>query len=804
VDVEENMFVAVQALKRSWIDHEAFVAACEDWATNKSDPIGGILVRQGCLSEDQRKTLEAAATFARGQQALKAELGKIADADVRDAMRLLNDRDIQQTMAGLAPTAGIRMDAPRAAVGTLRRYELTREYSEGGLSRIWLARDANLHRDVILKELHPDLCGSAEVRGRFLNEAQIKGQLEHPNNVPGYELGPRDDDQPPYYTMRFVRGRTFEKAIQDFHGKESKAGRVLEERELIGTFLGVCNAIAYAHSRGVLHRDLKPQNVVLGDFGEVILLDWGLAKVVGAEDEDRSGVEIPDSHDPQMTAAGSVLGTPSYLAPELAMGAAGDVDERTDVYGLGGILFELLTNRPPHTGANTGEVIRSVIANDSPRALDVDGTVPPALDAICARAMAKDPGERYSDAKALAADVRRWLADEPVGAYREKWTARIRRWSRHHRGATAIGTVLLVSLALALVNLGWQKSRAIDHEMESLGAQTREQSGRLGALIDTLRDDAKYLADHDDVRKILGSTDTDAPGTTASAKKDLQGVFLEFLRHRTNYLQARLLGPDGHELVRVERDGAAEGRARGDSLRPAEKLGDKSKSTYFTDAIKLSSGQVYLSAVELNREGGEVEVPDLPVIRAAVPVRLDEAVGSAPVMGVLVINVDFRPLFRMLQGTTRDGQAPHVVCVTNDAGWFLWNPDAPRHTYGFDRRAELQGQPGYRMQSVYPELAPFFGRPHGSSSVRIVSGEGAARRAVNVYRLSMDGGGHRSHLGLAIVAPYAEIEKRAKAAYEVPMYTSIALGIAFLALLIALLLHERRMARALKDEADPS
>src|SRR5262249_24470943 len=160
-----------------------------------------------------------------------------------------------------------------------------RRHATGGIGRVWLARDASLGRDVALKELRPERAGQPAVWARFLREAQVTGQLEHPGIVPIYELGRRPQDNQPFYTMRFVRGRTLAEAVATYHQRRARGeAGPLELRDLLVAFVGVCNAVAYAHSRKVLHRDLKPANVVLGDYGEVMVLDWGLAKVAGHPD----------------------------------------------------------------------------------------------------------------------------------------------------------------------------------------------------------------------------------------------------------------------------------------------------------------------------------------------------------------------------------------------------------------------------------------------------------------------------------------------------------------------------------------
>ncbi len=315
------------------------------------------------------------------------------------------------------------------------RYELDKEIGAGGIGKVFLALDTHLGREVALKELldasggHPD-GETARVSGtrsplelRFVNEARITGQLEHPGVVPVYELGRRPDDRV-YYTMRLVRGRTLEEALAE----RDLLGRL----ELLPHFVDLCNTVAYAHSRKVIHRDLKPGNVMLGDYGETVLLDWGLAKVRGAQDPQEQALEdeiqrLKDAS-PLATVAGVPIGTPGYMSPEQALGNLDEVDERSDVYALGAILYQLLTGRPPFEGETALDVIKAVVRGESRPAEEVEPRCPAELTDIARRAMQMDRTERYADAQALAADVGAFLHGGIVGAHRYSWAARLWRW----------------------------------------------------------------------------------------------------------------------------------------------------------------------------------------------------------------------------------------------------------------------------------------------------------------------------------------------------------------------------------------
>ena len=385
---------------------------------------------------------------------------------------------------------------------------------------MWLARDSSLGRQIALKELRPDQTDNSIVCSRFLYEAKITAQLEHPGIVPVYELG---EGGVPVLHHAFRAGPYFKRGNSGL-SQEAAAGEAdsVEKVELLTAFVNVCHAVAYAHSRGIIHRDLKGQNVVLGDFGEVMVLDWGLAKRVGP-DQQAGGFEqeeavieaapapnpdapgltaamatsgtydsactpddsatLPDSKDhrsdlapnsaagsnghangdtnpssngsashrsnsssygnrqtkresgagPEGTMQGQLLGTPAYMAPEQAQGRHDLVDERTDVYGLGAILYEILTGRPPFIAPKTSEIIRKV-CNEAPTPpRQILPEISQSLEGVCLKALRKPSGERYATAAELAQEVQRYLADEPVQAFAEPWTTRVLRWARHTR-----------------------------------------------------------------------------------------------------------------------------------------------------------------------------------------------------------------------------------------------------------------------------------------------------------------------------------------------------------------------------------
>jgi serine/threonine protein kinase len=422
-DADRNLLFGVLALQLDLLDAQQFADACAGWAVSKTAALGDWLVARGWLTPADRDEVERLL----GRKVKKygdagAGLRAAADAGaVRQALDGVPGPEVRQSL-GLPPADGKAVPPTKTFLPEQSRFALSRVHKEGGLGRVWVARDGRLNREVAFKEIKPVHAASPEARRRLLQEAQITGQLEHPNIVPVYEFGRWPASDEPFYAMKFVQGQTLSESVAAYHearraGGPDGPGR----RQLLSAFVSVCQAVAYAHARGVIHRDLKPANVVLGQFGEVIVLDWGLAKVLGEPEADGGLPQVALSEEvaAEMSSGRGLLGTPAYMAPEQADRRLDLVDRRTDVYGLGAVLFEVLTGRPPHEGTDTDEVCRRILSEETPRARAAEPSVPAALDEVCARAMAKDRAQRYAGVTELAEAVRRWLDDEPLAAYRD-------------------------------------------------------------------------------------------------------------------------------------------------------------------------------------------------------------------------------------------------------------------------------------------------------------------------------------------------------------------------------------------------
>ncbi len=368
------------------------------------------------------------------------------------------------------------------------RYTLVSHHAKGGMGRVLIVHDEHLGRNIALKELLPmgtsgggsdkptPIRQSASLIARFLQEARITSQLEHPAIVPVYEMGRREDGTL-YYTMRLVRGKTFSAALRECAGLDARLA-------LLSNFVSLCQAIAYAHSRGIIHRDIKPANVMLGQFGETVVLDWGLAKLRDAEDihvedikETLNSFEVGGDSPEPMTAYGRALGTPHYMPPEQAAGLIDEIDERSDVYSLGAVLYEILTGTTPHSGKNTREIIEKVLHEAPLPVLQTTPDAPPELAVICEKALNRGAADRYQSASELAAEVERFIQGSLVRAYRYSLRQILAHYYTKHRPLinTALACTVLLVAVVAASYVSILHARNREHE-QRLVAETARQN----------------------------------------------------------------------------------------------------------------------------------------------------------------------------------------------------------------------------------------------------------------------------------------------------------------------------------------
>jgi serine/threonine protein kinase len=328
------------------------------------------------------------------------------------------------------------------------RYELRGELARGGMGVVYLARDRELDRDVALKVVAAEPA-DPRATARLRREARISARLEHPGIVPVHDVGSLPDGRV-FYAMKLVSGRRLDDLVRD--------GVALRER--LRLLLRICEPVAFAHAHGVIHRDLKPENVMVGRFGEVLVMDWGVAR--HREERGRSDHEggasdpLPAEPDPSLTAHGTVLGTPAYMAPEQARGEVERVDARADVYALGAILYFMLTGHPPGRQPASPDASTKTRPHGArpvrllpPR--DITPEVPRPLEAVCLKALADDPAHRYGGVADLAADLARFLEGEPVAAFPEGLARRAVRLARRYQAAILLVLAYLVMRVVLLL-----------------------------------------------------------------------------------------------------------------------------------------------------------------------------------------------------------------------------------------------------------------------------------------------------------------------------------------------------------------
>lgn len=290
------------------------------------------------------------------------------------------------------------------------KYTFVKELARGGMGTVYLAEDRELNRLVAIKVLNtPEM--TDDLRGRMVREAQIIARLEHPGIVPVHDVGTLPDGRV-FYAMKYVRGSRL----------DEYAAQNTSVRDRLRKFQAACDAVAFAHAHGVIHRDLKPQNIMIGSFGEVLVLDWGVAKILG-----KRNMVVSLEADPPLvpknvadTSHGTIIGTRDYMSPEQARGEIDKLDERSDVYSLGAVLYFLLTNRAPQSASLA-------------RPRTVNPKVSKQAEAICLKAMSPEMNARYATAAELSRDVGRLLDAEPVSAYRENVVEKAGRWAGKNR-----------------------------------------------------------------------------------------------------------------------------------------------------------------------------------------------------------------------------------------------------------------------------------------------------------------------------------------------------------------------------------
>lgn len=508
---EYELLCGIVAQQLGCVTETDVIRAFAQWRQDKSIPLVEILQRAGALDSGHREAIE---------QAIKRQLD-LHDGNAQRSLAALRpspslcdaitgfDEDLDSIVSWLTSVHSkhdlddrgderLTVDRDNAVsdLSESDRYEITREHARGGLGKVFVARDKQLEREVALKQILPAFSSDSGCRHRFLLEAQITGSLEHPGIVPVYGLGVQPDGHL-FYAMRFIRGESLGTALKQFH--RDRPDYHLALRKLLRRLVGVCDAMHYAHSRGILHRDIKPDNIMLGPYGETLVVDWGLARLMEkpGDQSDRLANERtlhPTSDNQSIsTRWGTLVGTPAYMSPEQALGWHDALTPASDVYSLGATLYTVLTGLPAFADPSLEQLILRVQQGKFTRPRAIQRSVPKSLESICLKAMATSPNDRYRSARELAEDLEKFLADEPVSALRESWWTRVGRWTRRHRGAAGALMAALIALLVGLVILA---------VILSLAGQ-KERGLRLIAEQESQRADANFELAHGAIDRYL-------------------------------------------------------------------------------------------------------------------------------------------------------------------------------------------------------------------------------------------------------------------------------------------------------------
>ncbi|MBI5093861.1 MAG: serine/threonine protein kinase [Candidatus Hydrogenedentes bacterium] len=570
-DRDRNLLFGLLAAQLRRVSATSVASATKAWESDRTRDLPDRLVDDGALSEDERSMLLGLVERAIEQPDDEA-------GATRDALGSITWVETTRAESG--------SDAPCRSVDSLvtfpavdecpGRYLPVAEYARGGMGRIVLVRDQHLARDVALKELLPGrkhgrpAPGSAvspPLAARFVQEARITGRLEHPSIVPIYELGRRADGTL-YYTMKLVRGQTLSKAIRS-------AGSLERRLRLLPHFLDLCQAIAYAHSCGVIHRDIKSENTMVGEFGETVVIDWGLAKSADRNDSQAESINLTGEGDETDSGNGSeidttdgkVMGTPVFMAPEQASGHLDKVDERSDIYSLGAVLYELIAGTPPFTGPTSKAVIEKVIRGRYIPIPIIEPAAPAELVAICSRAMQQDREQRYQSSKELAEEISRFLSGALVRSYDYRVREHLKRFARRYRA------ILLTAAAAALLLAGlgvFYNVRLVESRDEA--RESRDRAQEYARQADAERNHAEHdnyytriaLAERsiresqtDQARKILLDCPVRFRNWEWGRLEQLCDQAYRTLDGHARGVNATSSGPSGSPLVTANQDGTA-------------------------------------------------------------------------------------------------------------------------------------------------------------------------------------------------------------------------------------------------------
>ncbi len=661
---ERDVVFAAQVVQAGFVSERELKKAVSTWTIHGEDSLATHLIRVGVIDETQKRQVEELVNHVIADSNImeikRAQTGTKSGSTGSSVIENLDGSGKMGRLLGYSADTISHDDKDQRIVSG--RYLLVKKLGQGGLGTVWLARDEMLKRYVAIKEIRKGVVQQTAAVRRFQREAELTGRLEHPSIVPIYQFGTDERQDHHFYVMRFLGKQTLHDAILEYHERlEAGEDTTLLLHSLLNAFTNVCQAIAYAHSRKVIHRDLKPENVALDHYGQVIVLDWGLAKLIGDEGMIEGAQVIAENDEGhQGTMAGQILGSPMFMAPEQAAGRNEEIDERTDIYGLGAILYTILTGVPPHqsrsnssqgSGSNIASVLSSIVSQPSPRVHDLRPDLPPGLDAICARAMAKRRYGRYQSASELAEDVQRYTAGEPVSAYEENIWQKAQRWIATHRRLSQVAAVLLTVFLVVAVNSviaarrDWLAEKQT--HFETIRGHAYQLSDNIKSPTLTLMRNTRFMASIPPVQGIINAKFLREGESEEVWQARIEKIYNGILAANPEYVDIWFLYYDQvtgsiEELHRQERSQNDLGSIR---TLPASRLRSLPVNESLKSLFDLKPGDVLITRENLfsNLQETKEELEVAPnQLSAAIPV-FDEVKGE--LFGAVGIDLNLEAIF---------------------------------------------------------------------------------------------------------------------------------------------------------------
>jgi serine/threonine protein kinase len=622
---DRNFLFALVAYQNGYITIEQFFAAAQIWNKDPKKDIGDILVERKFLDDVERFNIQGIVEDRLRRQggidnslSFVVENGSVPQGE--DLPEAWQEKFSQITKVS---DDSVKSPVSKPTSGpSIHRYLFRRPIGEGGQGIVWEVDDTELGRRIALKKVHPKHANNPLYKGMLIEESRNTGRLDHAGIVPVYDLG-QDDEGNPFFTMQLIKGEKLADRVKSIkHETLSRQEFLAKIRPLLRHLIAACNTLQYAYDQfKVIHRDLKPENIMVNRYGETVVMDWGMGKAVEDMtqlDEASSMLFVPVSGSGsgvERTQVGSVKGTLGYLSPEQAQAMNNNLDHRTDIYGLGATLYRILTGTVPYSGTSVEEALNRARLNEFVRPRERNWKIPKELEAICLKAMATLPSDRYQKATDMGMDLENWIAGEPISVVPDTLLKKSERWLRRHARGVIASLLLLGLTAAALLwatTFSLKKSYDLNIANTNLLAQQKVTKASRDAL-STVLDDV--------VGSIFDDQMSQIPDIDKSRIKMLKAAIDEMQKFVDKYPDdwdlkldvVRLLTRLGHLQSETDPMGASETFNRSsefiaqakdvpnEKIRRSNWLGSAIDSEYYRGAFLLETKKDDQAAMQANQ-----------------------------------------------------------------------------------------------------------------------------------------------------------------------------------------------------------